>query len=71
MKHKPVARLCERIIKDGKMWCNTHDRPHFDCRVIPPHLPKEITLREEEIMEVRDGKILAPGNKRTFTPSEN
>ena len=66
---KSVPLICERVVRDGVMWCNSHNRPHRICNggpwdKDPP--PKYPDAPSEEL----DGKIPARGTKRTYTPSE-
>ena len=65
---KPLPRLCERIVKDGKMWCNTHNRPHTLCNGGP--WGKEVNTDKPMLEEQLEGKVMAPGTSRAFTPSE-
>jgi len=63
----PFRILCERIVRNGVMWCNTHDRLHSVCQGGPWDSARVV---EDPLMEQKEGKILASGCERRFTPSE-
>lgn len=65
---KSILKLCERIVKDGQMWCNTHNRPHSVCRGGPYH--PAVPGKHTPLLEETEGKIFAYGSKRAYTPPE-